>query len=72
MSATHAEVEERLKGLVGRTLESIDVVAMGVAFNFGPKDGDNGVTYWVHGGPRPLLVGKHPKKAGGDTVALHD
>jgi hypothetical protein len=46
------EKADRLKDLVGRTLDRIEVVPLGVMFHFGSKRGDNGVVYWAYGGPR--------------------
>jgi hypothetical protein len=45
---------ERLRGLVGRKLERIEVGPLGVMFHFSAKEGlDHGVVYWAYGGPKP-------------------
>lgn len=46
------EAAEKLRGLVGRKLDRIEVVPLGVMFHFGPLNGDNGCVYWAYGGPK--------------------
>jgi hypothetical protein len=46
------EAADKLRGLIGRRLESIEVVPLGVMFHFGPLSGDQGVVYWAYGGPK--------------------
>ena len=46
------EAAANLRGLIGRTLDRIEVVPLGVMFHFGPKNGDKGVVYWAYGGPK--------------------
>ena len=41
------EMADRLRALIGKRLERIEVVPLGVMFHF-----EGGIVYWAYGGPK--------------------